>query len=369
MKTLRRLMYREIVGSVAFVAVAFLSLFFFIDFVDELNDSGRPGFTLWRAALLAGLEIPGHLYELMPISVLIGTIYALSRMAQSSEFTILRTAGLGPGRALTLLATLGVAFAALTLAVGDYAAPWAERQIVLTQAQGKGLTFGRAGAWLKERRTAAPGGDTTVAINIATARGAGELEGIRIFEHDARGQLVQRIEAARAQVGSRGNWTLREVTQTRWPAGDASLARVTEARHDELQWPSTLAAEVVAAAVLPLKTMTTLELWRYSAHLSRQGQDSQLHAIQFWKKALYPFACLVMVALALPFAYLHARAGGLSLKVFGGIMLGISFVLLNNVAGHLGVLRDWTPWVAAATPALTYLLLSLLAFAWLVRYR
>jgi lipopolysaccharide export system permease protein len=76
-----------------------------------------------------------------------------------------------------------------------------------------------------------------------------------------------------------------------------------------------------------------------------------------------------MIALALPFAYLHARAGGVSLKVFGGIMLGISFVLLNNLTGHVGNLQDWTPWVAAAVPSLAYLLLSMAAFAWLVRYR
>jgi lipopolysaccharide export system permease protein len=76
-----------------------------------------------------------------------------------------------------------------------------------------------------------------------------------------------------------------------------------------------------------------------------------------------------MVALALPFAYLSARAGGVSLKVFGGIMLGISFVLLNNVAGHIGALSDLTPWAVSAAPGLLYLLLSLAAFAWLVRYR
>jgi lipopolysaccharide export system permease protein len=76
-----------------------------------------------------------------------------------------------------------------------------------------------------------------------------------------------------------------------------------------------------------------------------------------------------MMALALPFAYLHARAGSVSLKVFGGIMLGIAFVLLNNLAGHVGLLRNWTPWIAAATPSLLFLLLSLGAFAWLVRYR
>ena len=80
------------------------------------------------------------------------------------------------------------------------------------------------------------------------------------------------------------------------------------------------------------------------------------------------FAAL-MLALALPFAYLHARAGGVSLKVFGGIMIGISFVLLNNVAGHIGLLRNYTPWIVASAPSVLYLLLAMGAFSWLVRYR
>ena len=50
-------------------------------------------------------------------------------------------------------------------------------------------------------------------------------------------------------------------------------------------------------------------------------------------------------------------------------MLGISFVLLNNLSGHVGLLRDWTPWMAASLPGAIYLALSLGAFAWLVRYR
>ena len=369
MKTVRRLLYREIFGSVIFVAVAFLSLFFFIDFVDELNSRGSQRLTAVTAALLAALEIPGHLYELMPISVLIGTIYALSRMAQSSEFTILRTGGLGPGRALGLLAALGLAFAALTFVIGDYAAPLAERQIALLKARNKGITLGQAGAWLKEKRAAPDGSDINVAINIASARGAGHLQGVSIFEHDAKGQLLRQIVAEEGHVDDAAVWQLRQVRLTQWPGLGRADNRVVEQQLPQLAWRSSLNADVVGSAVLPLKSMTTLELWRYATHLSQQAQDSQRHAIQFWKKALYPLACLVMVALALPFAYLHARAGGISLKVFGGIMLGISFVLLNNVASHVGVLREWTPWIAAATPALTYLLISLVAFAWLVRYR
>ncbi len=374
MKTIRRLLYRDIVASVAFVSVAFLSLFYFIDFVDELDKVGRAGYTVWGAALKSLLEAPGHLYELLPITVLIGTIYSMARLAQSSEFTILRTGGLGPLRALGLLAVLGLVFSAFTFMVGDVLAPFSERQAVLIKANASGgLNLGRSGAWLKEKRST-PQGERHYSVNVAGASAGGSLQGIRIFEFDDDGRLLRRVAANHGRVQADGNWALNEVQLTTWPV-DARVedplhpARVDHQAVAELAWPSTLGADVVAAAVLPLGTMTTMDLWRYSAHLSDHEQASQRYQIQFWKKAVYPLACLVMVALALPFAYLHARAGGVSLKVFGGIMLGISFVLLNNVAGHIGLLNSWTPWVVAATPSFIYLLLSLAAFTWLVRYR
>ncbi|HJV94431.1 MAG TPA: LPS export ABC transporter permease LptG [Albitalea sp.] len=370
MKTVRRLFYVDIVSSVGFVALAFLSLFFFIDFVDELGDVGKRGYTALNAVAYSLLELPGHLYELSPIAVLIGTIYALSRLAQSSEFTILRTGGLGPSRALSLLATLGVAFAVLTFVTGDYLAPLAEQQAARLQGRFKGaLKVGRSGAWLKDRQSTRDG-ERSYSINVGSASGGGVLHDIRIFEFDANGAMVQRISASGGLVDTRSTWQLFDVDITRWSAGAAGQPpRAIDEHHSDLAWPSSLSSSVVAAAVLPLGTMSTLELLRYIDHLADNEQAAQQYEIQFWKRALYPLACLVMVALALPFAYLHARGGGISLKVFGGIMLGISFVLLNNLASHLGLLKDWTPWIVAATPSALYLLLSLAAFTWLVRYR
>ncbi|HSC00555.1 MAG TPA: LptF/LptG family permease, partial [Burkholderiaceae bacterium] len=229
---------------------------------------------------------------------------------------------------------------------------------------------GRAGVWLKERRTGEDG-ERAISVNVSRTAASGELEGIRIFEQDTDGRLRTRIEARSGRVDADSVWLLDGVERTDWPTPEqaAAGAAVSVKRSESARWPSTLSASVVAAAVLPVSTMSTVELWRYSTHLGDQEQASQRQEILFWKKALYPFACLVMVALALPFAYLHARAGGVSLKVFGGIMLGISFVLLNNVSGHLGMLRNWVPWIAAATPGLVYLALSLAAFTWLVRFR
>ncbi|MEY4564893.1 MAG: hypothetical protein RLZZ618_4170 [Pseudomonadota bacterium] len=369
MKTVRRLLYADITSSVLFVAMAFLSLFFFLDFVDELGDVGK-GYTALHAALYSLLELPGHLYELSPIAVLIGSIYALSRLAQSSEFTILRTGGLGPARALSLLMGLGLFFGVVTFVVGDYIAPLSERAAAEIHAGNKGgLSLGgRAGVWLKDRRMT-PDGEHNYSINITSAGSRGELLRVRVLEFDAKQRQVRRLFAQRGHV-SGNTWVLSEVDVTEWGDAFASDSPQVKTHHlPEYSWQSTLSASVVAAAVLPENSMSTLELFRYIAHLSDNEQAAQRYEIKFWKRALYPLACLVMVGLALPFAYLHARAGGVSLKVFGGIMLGISFVLLNTVAAHVGLLRNWTPWMVAAGPSLFYLLLSLAAFSWLVRYR
>lgn len=376
MRTVRRLLYREIVWSVVFVALAFLSLFFFIDFVDELDKVGRGGYTLGRAFARGLLALPGHFYDLFPIAVLIGTIYSMARLAQSSEFTILRTAGLGPGRALKLLALPGLVFAGLTFVVGDYVAPYTERQAVALKAgAGGGLPLGSGGAWLKERRAAPPGGasdsERSVSVNVLAAANGQQLLGIRIFEFDPDGRLRTSIEARSGQVQAQGHWRLLTVQRSDWPTPEEArrgLAVKLQTLPD-LDWATSLDNSVVAAALLPVQSMSTLDLWRYTSHLADQDQAVQRHEIAFWKKALYPLACIVMMALALPFAYLHARAGGVSYKVFGGIMLGISFVLLNNASGYLGLLRHWTPWVAAAAPSGLFLLMSLGAFAWLVRFR
>jgi lipopolysaccharide export system permease protein len=381
MRTVRGLLFREICGAVGFVALAFLSLFFFIDFVDELDEAGRtPGRGALTAAGLAALELPGHLYELLPIAVLIGTIYTLARMAQSSEWTILRTGGLGPGRALWLLAGLALGFGVLTVLVGDTLAPAAERWRVAWKAAGAGLpalgpaaagttTLSGAGAWLRERRPT-PQGERGVNIHVAGTGAGGTLEGIRLFEFDAAGRLASRTTAARGRVEADGTWRLQGVVIDRWPeAGATGDPRVTTERLATLAWPSSLSAGVVAAAVLPVATMNTWQLWQYGRHLDAQAQAAVPTEIRFWRRAVYPFSAFVMVALALPFAYLNARGGGIPLKVFAGILLGITFVLMNNLAGHVGTLGNWTPWVAAAAPSGLFLLLSLAAFGWLVRHR
>ncbi|HXD41015.1 MAG TPA: LPS export ABC transporter permease LptG [Ramlibacter sp.] len=366
MRTIRRLIYREVFGAVVFVAVGFLALFFFFDFVDELPNVGKAGaaYRMTQALAYVTLMIPNHLYELLPIAVLIGTIFVMARLAQSSEFTILRTSGLGPVRALRTLLALGLIFALLTFAAGDYVAPAADRTAQLIKARLEGrISIGQTGAWLKEKQPF-----HTYNVNVSALTPDGDMQGVRIFESDSRGFLVSVTQAAKGHFTNGSAWLLDNAERSEFtPSGD--VTRVDRVKLPNLRWPTEITPEMVSVALLKPDRMSTIDLFEYVRHLEANGQTSQRYEIEFWRKVFYPLSCIVMVVLALPFAYLHFRAGGITSYVFGGVLIGISFFLLNNVFGYVGMLQNWRPWLTAAAPGLIYSLFSLGAFGWLVLRR
>ncbi|HQS32753.1 MAG: LPS export ABC transporter permease LptG [Polaromonas sp. 39-63-203] len=381
MKTIRRLIYGEVLLAIALVALGFLALFLFFDLVDELQHLGRRSsleataniYQIRHALLYVALLVPNHLYELLPISVLIGTIFVMARLAQSSEYTILRTSGLGPWRALRLLLGLGAFFVLLSFAVGDYLAPASDRAAQLLKARYQNrITVGQTGAWLKEKQTY-----NNYVVNVKALTPENKMRGVRIFEFNNQGQIVSTTEAPQATFGEGDAWVLSQVTREEFPqTGDAGARgkgtpqdnnpRITRQTLPSYQWRSGISAEMVAVALLKPERMATIDLFNYVRHLDANGQTAQRYEIEFWKKVFYPLSCLVMVMLALPFAYLHFRSGGIAGYVFAGVMIGISFFLLNNVFGYIGNLRNWQPWLAAAAPGLLYMTVSLGAFGWLV---
>jgi lipopolysaccharide export system permease protein len=366
MKTIRRLIYVEVAYAVGFVSLGFLALFFFFDLVDELPNIGKglQPYRMTQALLVVALRVPSHLYELLPIAVLIGTIFVMARFAQSSEYTILRTSGLGPWRALRALLLLGLGFTILTFATGDYVSPLSDRTAQLLRARlDGGVSMGTTGAWLKERQRY-----LSYNVNVHVLTPDGQMQGVRIFEADSRGFLVSLTQAERARFGD-GAWVLENVDRTEFNTDDARNTRVEHLKLATLRWPTEITQEMVSVALLKPERMSTIALFQYIQHLAANAQTSQRYEIEFWRKVFYPLSCMVMVVLALPFAYLHFRSGGITSYVFGGVLIGISFFLLNNMFGYIGNLRNWLPWVAAGAPGFLYTLLSLGAFGWLVLRR
>ncbi len=369
MKTVRRLLYVDLVSSITYVCLGFLALFIFFDLVDEMSSVGVQRYGLIHAFAYVMLQIPGHLYELLPIGVLIGGVLVMARFAQSSEFTILRTSGLDPQRALKILLMLGAGLVFVTFVIGDYAAPLSNRTAQLLKAKYQGTTIaGQSGAWLKEQQRY-----SRYAVNVSALDGNGDMARVRIFEFDTSGRIISSTEAPHGKFLNDA-WLLTNAKRIEFPQNLKDVAM--EAAIDEIslnvrqlpeyRWPTEINAQMVSVALLKPERMPIYDLFRYIQHLDNNGQSAQLYEIEFWKKLFYPLSCMVMLMLALPFAYLHFRSGGIAAYVFGGVVTGISFFLLNNVFGYIGNISHWEPWMAAAAPSMIYFCVSLAAFMWVV---
>ena len=94
---------REILTTTALVLAALLALFAFFDLIRELDDLGRGSYRLNAMLAYVTLLLPSHAYVLLPAAGLIGTLFALARMSENSEITVMRASGLS----LAQLAQIG----------------------------------------------------------------------------------------------------------------------------------------------------------------------------------------------------------------------------------------------------------------------
>ena len=362
MRIIRRFLFGQILSASAMVCAAFLLLFGFFDLVDELG-SLKTGYGISQALAYVLALMPDHLYDLLPIGVLIGCVLVLSRLALNSEFTIMRTSGLGPVRMLATLLGIGALFTVLTMSLGDYIAPASNRLADRIKGEQRA-----SGAWLRDKQDA---GQFFVRVSALSSANQ-QVEEVTLLQFDKQGHLQTRIDAHTGQI-QQGVWDLQQVRiryyPTFIPAQQEQSLDVEGIRFENLQryqWPSHLSAEMVKTAMVSPGSMATLDLYRYTEHLKANQQNPAKYEIALWRKVLYPLSCLVMVMLALPFAYLHHRNGTAAGYVFAGVMIGIGFYLFNNVANHIGDLRGWTPWLAAALPSMVFGSVALGTFTWLV---
>jgi lipopolysaccharide export system permease protein len=129
MKLLTRYLGREIYLGIGLVFLALLMLFSFLDLIHEMNAMGKGQYNLGYVLLFVILTIPGHIYELFPVAVLIGTIVALVQMAASSELTVFRSSGASLWQMVGALFKIAMPLMVLSFVCGEFLAPPSERMV------------------------------------------------------------------------------------------------------------------------------------------------------------------------------------------------------------------------------------------------
>jgi len=344
MKVLRRYLSRQIAGSILLVLAGLVMLFGFFDLIYELKDVGAEGYRLYAALTFVALSIPGHLYELLPVAALIGTLLALAQLVIHSEYAVMRTSGVSILNMAATLFQTGLVFALATFVTGEFLAPISEeaaQKLRLKQTSSVVAQAFRSGLWVK---------DDESFVNVARVLYDATLQDVRIYQFDDQYRLRVISQAREARYVRENLWRLKEVVQTSFENSHISVARIAEK-----DWRSVLTPSILSVLLVPPEKMSLWTLYSYVQHLRENKQESTRYEIALWNKLIYPVAVMVMMVLALPFAYMNVREGGLSAKIFTGIMLGLGFHLLNRLFGHVGQLAAWPPILAAFVPTVAFL--------------
>jgi lipopolysaccharide export system permease protein len=282
-----------------------------------------------------------------------GTLFAITRMSESSELTVMRASGLSLRQLALHVAFAGGLIALATLAFGELVTPY-------TEEAAKGLRLKatrsivarefRSGFWVKDDRSF---------VNIQDVTPETALLNLRIYEFDTSFRLTAISRAEKGTYESPNRWQLTNVELTRFEGDRAVLQRIPQA-----VWNSVLTPDILSVLKIVPERMSALNLRSYIEHLRENRQKATRYEIAFFSKFFNPVASVVMMMLAIPFALVSARAGGVGAKMVTGIMIGLAFNAATRMFAHVGLLNDWPALVSAGAPVV---IAALAAFLLLMR--
>ena len=360
--TLGLYLARRFLVSVGIVTAVFAGILMLIDMVEQIRrHAGNPDMGLGLAAQIAALNLPGGLYRILPLLVVLGSVALFLALARSSELVVIRAAGRSAIRALLAPALAAFVLGVCAVAVlNPLVAATARASDALTSGLSRTggqsvLSVSREGLWLRQGN---PEGQTVIRAARASLNGT-ELQAATFLDFDAEGQPIARIEADSAQL-TPGHWQLTGVKV--WQLGDANPER-SATRAESLRLATDLTADKIRDSASAPDAVAIWDLPAFIAGLERAGFSAQRHRVWLQRELALPLTLAAMVVLAAGFTMRHARFGKSGVMVLMAVLAGFAMFFLRNFAQVLGengqvhvLLAAWAPPMVAGLAALGLLL-------------
>lgn len=348
---LPRYVSRTVFGAMLLVLLLLLGLDVVFSFIVELEEL-RADYRAPQALVYVLLTAPRRAYDMLPVAALVGGIVGLGMLANHSELTVMRAAGVSIRRIVWWVLKPALLLVVVGLLLGQYVVPKSERLAEERRAAalGQEADAGTFNAyWHRE-------GDTV--LSVARVESGGLLKGLSFFRFDANGQLQGSVRANEAKFDGRG-WELSGLVETRLEADGRTL---TATRAQE-RWDSQLTPEYLRLVTQKPEYLSLTSLHDYARYLKQQGLDAEAYFLEFWKKALAPLATISMVLIACSFIFGPLRTVTMGLRILTGVLAGLLFRYGQDFLGYASLVYDFSPLLAAALPIAVCLLAGGIAIA------
>jgi lipopolysaccharide export system permease protein len=339
MRILDRYIARNVGMSIFIVLSVLLTLFAFFAFMDESSQIGKGRYGAREAFQYVLLTMPLMMYQLFPVSALLGATIGLGLMAGNSELVVMRAAGVSLSRIIGSVMKVGLVLVLLTIAIGEGVAPVAERyaQTLRSVAISDKLGLrGNSGLWARDGNTF---------VNIRNILPGERLGQIYIYERDASNRLTRLVRAESA-VYRRNQWILEGVVSS-----DIAQDHVTSRHVARSRWDTSLSPDLLNVVTVKPNTLSIIGLYQYITYLHDNGLDSATYEQALWGKIVAPLVTAVMVFLAIPFVFGPLRSAGAGHRILVGMLAGVGFYILNQMFTYMGIVFTLDPILSAVAPA------------------
>lgn len=335
-----RYLTKSVLLGVLVTLLALLGVGFFFTFLSQIHNVGTGSFTTSTALLYAALTLPQDAYDMFPVAVLIGSLFALGRMAEHDELIMFRVAGASVVRLGWSLMGAAVLLAIFVTLVGEFVAPPAKRiaeTVRVEKMYSMINTVGPGGLWIKS------GADVVHVLKVESTR---MLRGLVIYDVGSRQRLAS-VRRARSAYYEHGHWILEDVRGTEFLNGKTKRIFL---RHQV--WSHFVAPSTFRVLIVDPSNLSWRGLLRYLHYLRENGLATQRYVIAFWHKAAVPVAAIFMLLLALPFSLGQARTSGTGQRLAIGVALGLLYYLVDRVLLDAGAAFRIPALIAAWSPTL-----------------
>ncbi len=352
MSVLDRYLVRTVLGAVALVMLVLLILGGLLVFISQQGDIGVGHYTVADALWYTLLNLPQQVYELLPITALIGSLLGFGQLARGSEITVIRATGMSVSRLAGTALVAAVILIGFEGLLGEFVAPQlqeaANQQKAFSQFNSVGFGGG-TGAWVR---------DGDLILNVARQSGSRRFVGMQVFELSPQHTLLAIGHAASATAVGHRKWLPGGYTESRFTADG-----VTASPPGEKVLQSNVTAGFLGLAVQDPEQLTLRALWQVIDYFHANSLDAREYLFAFWSKIARTVAIAFSVLLAVPFALGSMRSAGAGTRTMLGLVIGIAFFLLQRLIESGTIVFNLDPVTLAWLPTALLATVTLLLLA------
>lgn len=350
MKILDRYIGQAVITGVFSVLTIFIVLYELFSFAGETDQIGRADYTVWSAIIYSLFLLPQHIYELFPLSMLLGTMLGLGWLANHNELVIIRMAGVSLLRIVVSIMKTAIILMALAMVIGEGIAPplqqyASDKRVKLLHRQISLNTD--YGLWARDGETY---------IHVQRVENDGRLIGITLYQFADKHSLQREITANQAVYNGK-NWLLQTVKEINYGNDTFSVQNLKE-----MKWTTLLDQDMVNIVAIPPDLLSVWKLNNYISYLKNNNLEYDRYELVFWTKMFGPLTILAMVLLAIPFVFGSVRNVSIGKQVLLGFMLGIAFYIGSRLIGQVGLVYGVPAMISALLPTLVVIGLSLWSY-------